>query len=156
MIEKEFKSLNKELEDLGDQLVRGVVEELMAADKFATGKLVRSIDYRIIARAESLILEILSLDYLNNVIEGRRPGLKQPPVSSLVPWVKKRNIKVKGAKTPEQSAFVIARSIGRKGIKPVPEVRKRIDEIYYRKEQLIAKSAEEDILDLVDKLLLKK
>jgi len=150
------KSLNKELELLGEDLVKGIVEELLKADKIATGKLVRSIDYRIITKANRLILEVLALPYLENVIEGRRPGAKQPPVSAIIPWVKKRNIKVKGAKTPEQSAFVIARSIGKKGIKPVNEIRKTIDEIYSRKEKLLAQAASEDILDLIDKLLLRK
>lgn len=152
----QYKSLNRELELLGEDLVKGVVEELLKADKIATGKLVRSIDYRIIAKADRLILEVLALPYLENVIEGRRPGAKQPPVSTIIPWVKKRNIKVKGAKTPQQSAFVIARSIGKKGIKPVKEVRKVIDDIYSKKERLLAQAASEDILDLIDKLLLRK
>jgi len=152
----EMKSLNQELELLGEELVKGVVRELMNADKFATGKLVRSVDYRVITKANKLILEILALPYFENVMEGRKPGSKQPPISAIIPWVKKRNIKVKGAKTPEQSAFVIARSIGRKGIKPVKEIRKVIDDIYSKKEQLLAKAASEDIIDLIDKLLLKK
>lgn len=151
---KDMKSLNQELESLGDELVKGVVRELINADKVATGKLIRSIDYRVIAKAETLILEILSLPYLENVIEGRRPG-KQPPISAILPWVKKRNVKIKGS-SDRQTAFVIARSIGRKGIKPVSEIRKEIDRIYSKKEKLIANAAAEDISDLIDKLLLRK
>jgi len=156
MAKIEYKSLNEELELLGEELVKGVVQELLNADKLATGKLIRSIDYRVIAKAEKLILEILALPYLDNVIEGRRPGLKPPPTSAIIPWVKKRNIKVKGSKTPEQSAFVIARSIGKKGIKPIKEIRNKINDIYSKKEKLLAKAAEEDVLDLIDKLLLRK
>lgn len=152
---KSMKSLSQELDLLGEDLVKGVVKELISADKVATGKLVRSIDYRVIARAETLILEVMALPYLENVMEGRRAGAAPPPSSSILPWVKKRNVKIKGS-TDNQTAFVIARSIGRKGIKPVAEIGKAIDRIYSLKEELISNAAVEDISDLIDKLLLKK
>lgn len=153
----EFKTLNQELELLGDEIVKKVVQELIAADKVATGKLVRSIDYRVIARAEKLILEVYGEKYLNNVIDGRRKTSldKAPPYKALIPWIKKRNIKFKG-KSEVGTAIIISKSIAKKGIKGLPQIRKDIEDLYYKKEAILAKASEEDIMDLIDKLLLRK
>lgn len=163
----EFKTLNQELELLGDEIVKKVVQELIAADKVATGKLVRSIDYRVIARAEKLILEVFGqkikdytgkeYSYLDNVIDGRRKTSldKAPPYKALIPWIKKRNIKFKG-KSEVGTAIIISKSIAKKGIKGLPQIRKDIEDLYYKKEAILAKASEEDIMDLIDKLLLKK
>jgi hypothetical protein len=51
------------------------------------------------------------------VIEfGRRPGAKPPPVSALVEWVK---VKLGATEqTARNVAFLVARAIGRRGLKP--------------------------------------
>lgn len=53
-------------------------------------------------------------DYWKWVENGRKPG-KMPPINSIMKWVRKKNIPIKT--TLKQTAFVIARSIGKKGIK---------------------------------------
>lgn len=55
-------------------------------------------------------LEIIMNDYAVYVNDGRRAGARQPPINSLVGWAKKRNI-------DRKYLFVIARAIGRNGIK---------------------------------------
>ena len=54
--------------------------------------------------------------YANVIHEGRKPGSRPPPSQALVPWVKKKLF------VPEAEAasvaFVVARSIGKKGTKP--------------------------------------
>lgn len=46
---------------------------------------------------------------------GRRPGAKMPPPDALIPWVT-RVLKVKKSEAPAV-AWIVARSIGKKGIK---------------------------------------
>lgn len=55
-----------------------------------------------------------SLAYAIPVEFGRRPGQRMPPVQALIPWVEKF-IALKEGETVEGVAFVIARSIARKG-----------------------------------------
>lgn len=47
---------------------------------------------------------------------GRPPGAKQPPVSAILPWVIEK-LGVSGPRA-RSVAFLVARSIGRKGIRP--------------------------------------
>lgn len=46
---------------------------------------------------------------------GRRAGARQPPVSALIPWIR-RKLRL-SPKEAASAAFAIAREIGRKGIK---------------------------------------
>ena len=48
--------------------------------------------------------------------EGRTPGAKQPPTGPIELWVIRKGIATAGTES-RQAAYVIARSIGRKGIK---------------------------------------
>lgn len=49
--------------------------------------------------------------YAENVYDGRKPGSRQPPTSAILGWMRRHGI-------PEKAAFLVARAIGRKGIKP--------------------------------------
>jgi hypothetical protein len=49
---------------------------------------------------------------------GRKMGKPQPPAKDLIPWVEHRGL-VKAGQSPIQAAFMIARSIKRKGTKPL-------------------------------------
>jgi len=55
-----------------------------------------------------------SLAYAIPVEFGRRPGQRMPPIQALIPWVEKF-LTLKEGETVEGVAFVIARSIARKG-----------------------------------------
>lgn len=147
-----LEKVRKAMDDLGEEVVKELINQLLKADKDATGKLIRSIDYKLIEAANEFIIEVSSEDYLKYIDEGRRKGAKQPPTSAIIPWVKAKNIKVKGAKTPEQTAFVIARSISRNGIKPTHVIRKTIDTIYSNKMALLEKAAIEDIEVMLEKI----
>ena len=65
--------------------------------------------------------------HFDNVEYGRRAGAKQPPPSVLQRWIKIKPLKLRGAKGQfikkndkniKGAAFVIGRSIAKKGIKP--------------------------------------
>lgn len=79
------------------------------------GALRASIRLEVTGFADTLSAHISTgMQYADAVEQGRRPGRKPPPVSAILPWVQ-RNIS--GAEDPESAAFLIARSIGRKGTK---------------------------------------
>jgi hypothetical protein len=155
-MEIQNKELKKVMNQLGIELVKGLVKELIAADKKVTGNLVRSIDYKLIEVADNLILELLSADYLDQVDQGRKPG-KQPPTRALDKWIVRRGIAPRsknGKFIPRESVkFLIARSIGKNGIKGIFVVKKTIEEIYSNKTELIKKAALKDLNELIDKII---
>ena len=59
-----------------------------------------------------------SASYAYIVEFGRKIGT-MPPVSSLIPWVKKK-LRINDPKQQKQVAFLVARSIMQNGIKPKP------------------------------------
>lgn len=150
-----FSELKKQLDLFGKEYIKELTKELINADKKATGKLIKSLDYRLVEVVDGYILEILSEDYLKYVDEGRKPG-RMPPTRSLDKWVIARRIapRDKNGKflKREQVKFLIARSIGKNGIKPTNVIRKSLDSIYSKKSKLIAKAAAEDVLKVIDKM----
>jgi hypothetical protein len=152
------KNLLETLDKVGEDLVKTLVKNLLKADKKATGTLIRSVDYKLVEKANGIMIELLAADYLTNVDEGRKAGSKQPPLKSLDRWVIARKIAPrdkKGKFISRQSVkFLIARSIAKNGIKPTNVIQKTIDEVYSKKKTLIEKAAIEDINALIDKILI--
>jgi hypothetical protein len=152
------KNLLDTLDKLGEDLVKTLVKNLLKADKKATGTLIKSVDYKLVEKANGIMIELLAADYLTNVDEGRKAGSKQPPLKSLDRWIIARKIAPrdkKGKFIPRQSIkFLIARSIAKNGIKPTNVIKKTIDEVYSKKKALIEKAAIEDINALIDKMLI--
>lgn len=153
-------NLQKALDEVGKDLVKTMVKKLIEADKVATGRLIKSVDYKVVETANGVIVQLLSEDYLTNVDEGRRPGAKQPPTKSLDRWVVAKGIAPrddKGKFISRQSLkFLIARSIAKNGIKPTNVIKNTINEVYTNKQKLIEKAAIEDINALIDKIMVVK
>jgi hypothetical protein len=144
--------LYKALEKLGKDYVVKMTRILVANDKQATGDLIRSLDYEVLYEADKLLLNLYAATYLENVINGRRPGAKPPPYRVLLPWIRARNIKFVN-QSEVGTAIIIARSIGKKGIKPVPQIREVLNSIYTTQRDFIAKAAREDIEKVIQKYL---
>ena len=144
------------MDDVGRDLVDEIKNQLEQKGKDASGDLISSIHYQLVEKSDSIEVEILSLDYLKYVDQGRKPG-KQPPVSKIVPWIQHKGIRMssKSGKimTVEQAAFVIARSIGKKGIGPTNVVKNSIDMVYNRRKDDLKKASIEDIKSLTIKIL---
>jgi hypothetical protein len=151
--DKQNKNLTKVLEDVGEDLVKTLVKNLIAADKKATGKLIKSVDYKLVQKANNIIVELTADAYLKNVDEGRRAGAKQPPLSALDKWVVARKIAPRDSKGKflprQQVKFLIARSIAKNGIKPTNVIKKTLDEVYKNKEKLITEAAGKDLEALI-------
>lgn len=152
-----MKELDKAINILGEELVDKLKDALKKANKSSSGNLIKSIDYKIIKKADDTIIQLLAADYLQYVDEGRKPG-KMPPLKALDKWIIKRGIAPrdkKGKFIPRQSVkFLIARSIGRNGIKGIFVVRKTIEEVYSTKQELIAEAVSTDIETMIDKIII--
>ena len=152
-----FENLKKELEIFGDEYIKELTIQLIQLDKVATGSLLRSLDYEIIEKVEGQFEVIIkALDYLKFIDEGRRPG-KQPPLKPILSWVKTRNIRFKnkngqGFLKNEQTAFIIRRSIGQKGIKKTDVLKKTLGNVLNLKNKIL-KSGMIDIEKLVSSII---
>lgn len=150
------ENLKAALNELGVDFIKELTKQLLSADKKATGQLINSLDYKVVEVFDELLLNILADDYLKFVDEGRKPG-KMPPSKVFFRWIDARGIKFKNKKgkfiSKESTAFLIARSIGRNGIKPTNVIRKTIDSVYSNKIQLLEKAAAKDIEALIEKIL---
>ena len=148
----ETPNLKKQLEIIGVEAIGFITKILAENDKQVTGNLIKSLDFKIIKGVDGLLLEILAAPYFQYVDKGRRPG-KRPPSGPIKKWVERRGIVIKGQNSA-QTAFVIARSIGLKGIKPLNITDKLTQNIIKNKETIIKAGAIKDIEELIDKLVL--
>lgn len=104
---------------------------------YSNGKLFKTINYQIVNGGDEFKVTINLEEYWKFIEKGRRAGSKMPPVSAIEKWITVRRIlpkpiTLKSGKQVIPSikslAFVIARSIGKKGIKARPFMAKSIDE----------------------------
>lgn len=144
-------NLRKQLEILGVDAIGFITKILAENDKQVTGNLIRSLDFKILNDVNGLFLEILAAPYFQYVDKGRKPG-KMPPSGPIKKWVERRGIVIKG-QSSAQTAFVIARSIGKKGIKPLNITNKLIDNIIKNKNKIIKAGVIKDIEELINKMI---
>jgi hypothetical protein len=133
---------------------------LLRGKKDATRTLSNSITYEIVADQTSDIgadIDFYYIDYGDYVESGRRKGAKMPPPSKLLNWIKVKPIPrfrdKKGRYISYQSqAFLIARAIGKKGIKPFPfmtdAVEQAQNDLLYMLEEAIAEAFTQDLVAL--------
>lgn len=121
---------------VAQQIIDEIKKNLIKEDKIATGKLIKSLDYRTLRTVEGWTIQILGEKYLEFVDKGRKPG-KQPPIGPILKWIQAKPIKFVG-KTDKQMAFIIARSIGKKGIVPTNVINKSIKKILDNLTQIIS------------------
>lgn len=111
--------------------------------KYTTGALYNSLYYRPFKRGTNINIKLGSgVDYGQYVHYGRKPG-KQPPVSSIEEWMKKKPVRLRNRQgsfvkeTPKlrrQVAFLIARKIGRDGIEPYPYFTQAVEASFEKRE----------------------
>lgn len=145
-------NLKKQLEIIGVEAIGFITKILVENDKQVTGNLIKSLDFKIIKDVDGFFLQILAAPYFSNVDKGRKPG-KMPPSGPIKKWVDRRGIVIKG-QTSAQTAFVIARSIGKKGIKPLNITNKLIENIIRNKETIIKSGVVKDVQELIDRMII--
>ena len=127
MTVNDFKHTMKALNDFGQKIVDNYKAELEACN-YQDGQLYRTLSYSVKMDNSSWLISISLEEYWRYIEYGRKPG-KMPPVSAIENWIKVKQIiphsmTLKSGKTVipsvKQLSFLIARSIGQRGIQPRP------------------------------------
>lgn len=127
MTASDFRHTMKALNDFGDFIITNYKSQL-EAEQMNNGELYRTISYSVSTVSSGWVISVSLAAYWKYVEYGRRPG-KMPPVSAIENWIKVKQIiphsmTLKSGKTViptiPQLSFLIARSIGRRGIAPKP------------------------------------
>jgi hypothetical protein len=151
-------------DEIGADLKKELIGNLISLDKSATGNLIRSVDYRLIViEAQRLVrelkIEILAADYLKFVDEGRRPGSRMPPPSKLDKWIVARKLAPRDKKgkfiSRKSLQFLIARAIQKNGIKPTNVIQKSVDAVIQRNRKKLEDAAVEQFNSIITSIFEK-
>ena len=148
----------KALTEFGQKIVDNYRAELEACN-YQDGQLYRTLSYSVKMNSSSWLISISLEEYWKYIEYGRRPG-KMPPVSAIENWIKvkqilPRPITLKSGKsvvpTIPQLSFLIARKIGRDGIRPRPFFKHSFEAA---KREYLAKIEEAIIQDIKESLVI--
>lgn len=109
----------QKLQEFGNDYVKILTRELYRAGKNATGKLIRSLNYKLKDDGQNIAIILESENYLKFVDEGRKRGT-YPPIRPLIQWVSVRGL-------PKSAAYAIQKSIYKFGIPPTNVIPKTIN-----------------------------
>ena len=127
MTASDFKHTMKALNDFGNFIITNYKSQL-EAEQMNNGDLYKTISYSVSTVSSGWVISVSLADYWKYIEYGRRPG-KMPPVSAIENWINVKQIvphsmTLKSGKTViptiPQLSFLIARSIGQRGIPPKP------------------------------------
>ena len=127
MTATDFRHTMKVLTEFGQKIVDNYKAELEACN-YQDGQLYRTLSYSVKMDNSSWLISISLEEYWKYIEYGRRPG-KMPPLDVIEKWINVRQIiphsmTLKSGKTVlpsvKQLSFLIARKIGRDGIRPRP------------------------------------
>ena len=128
MTASDFKHTMKALNDFGDFIITNYKSQL-EAEQMNNGELNSTISYSVSTFSSGWLISVSLADYWKYIENGRRAGAKMPPVSAIENWINVKQIiphsmTLKSGKTViptiPQLSFLIARSIGQRGIPPKP------------------------------------
>jgi len=140
----EMKRIKAALIKYGDTIVELMKDELVKNKKVATGNLVNEMKSYVEEEDDRAFLYIDMPSYGRYVDSGRKPNSKMPPIKSIRDWINIKGIRPNKKMTQDQLAFVMAKSIGIKGVPAVPFL--DIWELHYNElEDIIAEAAAEDL-----------
>ena len=152
MTASDFKHTMKALNDFGKFIITTYKSQL-EAEQMNNGELYRTISYSVSTGNSGWVISVSLGDYWKYVEYGRRPG-KMPPVSAIENWINVKQIiphsmTLKSGKTViptiPQLSFLIARSIGRRGIAPKPLFQKSFEAAKQQFMQVIKDAITQDI-----------
>ena len=152
MTASDFKHTMKALNDFGKVIIDNYKSQL-EAEQMNNGELYRTISYSVSTGTGGWVVSVSLADYWKYVEYGRRPG-KMPPVSAIENWINVKQIiphsmTLKSGKTViptiPQLSFLIARSIGRRGIAPKPLFQKSFEAAKQQFIQVIKDAITQDI-----------
>ena len=157
MTASDFRHTMKALNDFGNFIITNYKSQL-EAEQMNNGELYRTISYSVSTGTGGWVISVSLADYWKYVEYGRRPG-KMPPVSAIENWINVKQIvphsmTLKSGKsvvpTIPQLSFLIARKIGRDGIRPRPFFKQSFEEA---KREFLHKIEEAIIADIKESLI---
>lgn len=151
----EFTNVVQFLNDFGKELADKYQRKLVNDDAVASGKLLNSIRYIFNKNNTSFEISMEMAEYWKYVENGRKSG-KFPPISAIREWVKVKQVipRPYNGKLPteNQLAFLIARSISKKGIRPKPIFNDNIDDAMNDFENGLEDAFTKDVENEMDKI----
>lgn len=153
----DFKHTIQAIDEFGRLIVDNYKAELEACG-YQDGQLYRTLSYSVKMDNSSWLISISLEEYWKYIEYGRRPG-KMPPVSAIENWIKvkqilPRPITLKSGKsvvpTIPQLSFLIARKIGRDGIRPRPFFKQSFEDA---KREFLQKIEEAILADIKESLI---
>lgn len=131
------------------RVVQIAKQNLVKKNKIAAGTLYNSVGFDV--DPQTLIIEFYYANEGKFVESGRRPNSKMPPITAIAKWAQQKRLPQFRDKkgryiSNEARAFLLARAIAIKGIKPYPFFTDAIDEatvlLYKELEENLAKDME--------------
>lgn len=97
------------------QIQRAIRDQMISDGLYATGKTARSVSAEVGETADSIGIGI-DKSFVFDILQfGRKAGKRQPPYKPIARWMKQKNVGDFAGMNTNQTAFLIARSIGKKG-----------------------------------------
>lgn len=151
----EFTNVIQFLNDFGKELADKNKRNLVNDDAVASGKLLNSIRYIFNKNNTSFEISMEMAEYWKYVENGRKSG-KFPPISAIKEWVNVKRVipRPYNGKLPteNQLAFLIARSISKKGIRPKPIFNDTLDDAMNDFENGLEDAFTKDVENEMDKI----
>lgn len=153
MTASDFKHTMKALNDFGNFIITNYKSQL-EAEKMNNGELYNKISYSVSTVSSGWVISVSLAEYWKYIENGRRAGAKMPPLEVIEKWIDVKQIHphsmtLKSGKTvipaPPQLPFLIARSIGRRGIPPKPLFKNSFDAAKQQFIQVIKDAITQDI-----------
>ena len=153
MTASDFKHTMKALNDFGNFIITNYKSQL-EAEQMNNGELYKKISYSVSTVSSGWVISVSLADYWKYIENGRRAGAKMPPLDVIEKWIDVKQIKphsmtLKSGKTviptPPQLPFLIARSIGQRGIPPKPLFKKSFEAAKKQFIQVIKDAITQDI-----------
>lgn len=150
-----FDNLSKALADYANDFVWKYKENLSESGRKASGRLITSINSRVMVNGSEFDVTLSLEDYYIFVEKGTRPHM--PPVSKILEWLRIKPVlpyPMQNGKLPTQRqlAWMIARKIEREGTEGSNDLERTFDETEYW-EQRIADALDEDVMNMIEGLL---
>lgn len=120
-------AMERELNRIGNDMVRDALKHLSDNNKDDTATLAKSIRYQISWQGDHFLLEFgTGAKHAYFVENGRRPGGKFPPADKIRRW-SVRKLGLKGTEL-KNAVYLIRRKIAKQGIKPSPFIKPVVDD----------------------------
>lgn len=153
----EWVHTEKVLQGYADDFLGRLKDRLIRDDKYASGRLLASLQTRVVCTDSEVSVWLSSEDYLEYINEGTRPHW--PPKEPIIQWIRDKGIEPypdNNGRLPtvEGLAFLISRKISRDGTEADPVVDETLREVNEAWLPRIEEAIMEDVEDEVDAIII--